>query len=78
MFFPSILLIPLFPAANITECRGCESQGGVQLMVLILDGNLEIGAHVKIEICNLICLRHSFEIFFKKTSFPSHLHNEFV
>ena len=29
-------------------------------MVLVLDGNVEIGAHVWSEISNLICLRHLF------------------
>ena len=28
------------------------------IMVLILDGNPEIGAHVRSNLCYLICLRH--------------------
>ena len=32
--------------------------GCVQCMVLMLDGNSEIGAHVKKNLCYLICLRH--------------------
>ena len=29
-----------------------------EYMVLILGGNLEIGAHVRSNLCYLICLRH--------------------
>ena len=45
-------------------------------MVLILDGNSEIGAQVGNNICNLICLRHLFisrtvtnQIFFSRTDY---------
>ena len=30
----------------------------LRIMVLILDGNSEMGVHVRINICYLICLRH--------------------
>ena len=30
----------------------------IEGMVLILDGNLKIGAHVRSNLCYLICLRH--------------------
>ena len=33
-------------------------QGTEFIMVLTLDGNSEIGAHVRSNLCYLICLRH--------------------
>ena len=37
-------------------------------MVLILDGSSEIGAHVRMSLCYLICLRHSIENWVNKVS----------
>ena len=36
-------------------------QGSEKPMVLLLDGNLEIGADVWSDLDNLICLRHLFK-----------------
>ena len=47
-----------------------------QTMVLILDGNSEIGAHIRSTLCYLICLRYSFR-WKAVTYFPSCVRNIF-
>ena len=65
--------------------NGWGYAGSVESMALILDGNSGIGAHVKNNLCYLICLRHMIrsgavknQIFsFEKIYFPSCVHNMF-
>ena len=61
-----------------------EKRGFSRVMVLILDGNSEIGAHAWCHLCYLICLRHLYgssavtNLNFscsEKTYFPSYVHN---
>ena len=55
----------------------------IKIMVLILDGNSDIGAHVLSTTCNLLCLRHFFrsrsvgnlKFISEKTRFSSYMRN---
>jgi len=70
----------------IATTKKTSSELSFHIMVLILDGNSEIGAHVRSKPCYLICLRHlirskavSKRIFSisKNTYFPSCVHYMF-
>ena len=67
------ILLQVFPyQLGCVHCAGvvlsagflCMDDGGLTrysgVMVLIIYGNSEIGAHVRSNLCYLICLRHSF------------------
>ena len=58
--------------------RGQKAVGyffaAVQIMVVILDGNSEIGAHVRSNLCYLICLWHLLRAHFSSPKTPIFIH----